>query len=191
MSDIGKLVEFLHRHKNITVLSGAGCSTGSGIPDYRDDDGNWKNAQPVQYGDFVRSGDVRRRYWARSFAGWQRITAAKPNSAHAALARLEHAGYVNSLITQNVDNLHRLAGSQRVIDLHGVLHKTRCLGCETKGRRSDWQRSLNSRRFIRRATHRTISAISKKRRDGYLRATTSSTARRSLSIRPMAIRSND
>lgn len=142
MSDIDKLVEFLHRHKNITVLSGAGCSTGSGIPDYRDDDGNWKNAQPVQYRDFVSSGDVRKRYWARSFAGWRRITAAKPNSAHAALAKLEHAGYVNSLITQNVDNLHRIAGSQRVINLHGVLHKTRCLDCETRGKRSDWQASL-------------------------------------------------
>ncbi len=144
MSDIDKLVEFLHRHKNITVLSGAGCSTASGIPDYRDDDGNWKNAQPVQYRDFVRSDDVRRRYWARSFAGWKRIAAAKPNSAHAALAKLEHAGYVNVLITQNVDNLHRIAGSQRVIDLHGVLHKTRCLGCETRGKRSDWQASLEA-----------------------------------------------
>ena len=142
MSDIDKLVEFLRRRNNITVLSGAGCSTGSGIPDYRDEDGNWKNAQPVQYSDFVSSGNVRRRYWARSFAGWRRITAAKPNAAHLALAMLEHTGRVKSLITQNVDNLHRLAGSQQVIDLHGVLHKTRCLNCETKGRRSDWQARL-------------------------------------------------
>ena len=142
MSDIDKLVEFLRRHKNITVLSGAGCSTGSGIPDYRDEEGNWKNAQPVQYSDFVSSDDVRKRYWARSFAGWRRISAAKPNAAHTALAKLERSGLVNSLITQNVDNLHRIAGSQQVIDLHGVIHKTRCLSCETKGERSDWQARL-------------------------------------------------
>ena len=142
MSDIDRLVEFLRRHKKITVLSGAGCSTGSGIPDYRDEDGNWKNAQPVQYSDFVNSGDVRRRYWARSFSGWCRITSAKPNAAHAALATLEHSGHVNSLITQNVDNLHRIAGSRRVIDLHGVLHKTRCLSCNKKGKRGDWQTRL-------------------------------------------------
>lgn len=142
MSDIAKLVEFLRRRKNITVLSGAGCSTGSGIPDYRDEDGEWKNAQPVQYRDFVSSGTVRRRYWARSFAGWRRIAAAKPNAAHLALAKLEQSGRVKSLITQNVDNLHRLAGSRQVIDLHGVLHKTRCLNCETKGKRSDWQARL-------------------------------------------------
>lgn len=142
MSDINGLVEFLRRHKNITVLSGAGCSTGSGIPDYRDEDGNWKNAQPVQYSDFVSSGNVRRRYWARSLVGWRRLSAAKPNAAHVALAKLEHAGHVQLLITQNVDNLHRIAGSQRVIDLHGVLHKTRCLDCETQGKREDWQARL-------------------------------------------------
>ncbi len=145
MSDIKKLVEFLRRHKNVTVLSGAGCSTGSGIPDYRDEHGNWKNAQPVQYSDFVSSSNVRRRYWARSFVGWRRIIAAKPNAAHAALAELEHAGHVNSLITQNVDNLHRIAGSRRVIDLHGVLHKTRCLTCNRVGKRSDWQDILEER----------------------------------------------
>ncbi len=142
MSDIDKLVEFLRRHKKITVLSGAGCSTGSGIPDYRDEDGNRKNSEPVQYNDFVSNGYARRRYWARSFVGWRRIRSAKPNAAHAALAKLEHKGHVNSLITQNVDNLHRIAGSRRVIDLHGVLHKTRCLSCNRKGKRSDWQAIL-------------------------------------------------
>ena len=142
MSDIKKLVEFLRRYRNITVLTGAGCSTGSGIPDYRDEHGNWKNAQRVQYDDFVSNGNVRRRYWARSFVGWHRITTAKPNAAHEALAKLEHAGHVYSLITQNVDNLHRIAGSRQVIDLHGVLHKTRCLDCEAKGKRSEWQARL-------------------------------------------------
>ena len=144
MSDITNLVEFLRQHKNVTVLSGAGCSTGSGIPDYRDENGHWKNAQPVQYSDFVNSGDVRKRYWARSFVGWRRISSAKPNAAHAALATLEHAGRVGSLITQNVDNLHRMAGSQRVIDLHGVLHQTRCLRCDRRGKRSDWQARLEA-----------------------------------------------
>jgi NAD-dependent SIR2 family protein deacetylase len=93
MSDIDRLVEFLHRHKKVTVLSGAGCSTASGIPDYRDEDGNWKDAQPVQYNDFVKSEKIRKRYWARSFAGWRRIKHAKPNAAHAALARLERHGH--------------------------------------------------------------------------------------------------
>lgn len=144
MSDIDKLVEFLRRRKNITVLSGAGCSTGSGIPDYRDEDGNWKNAQPVQYRDFVDSDKVRQRYWARSFAGWRRINGAKPNAAHAALASLEQSGHVRSLITQNVDNLHRIAGSRMVIDLHGVLRKIRCLSCEVIGDRGDWQAMLEA-----------------------------------------------
>lgn len=142
MSDIDKLVEFLHRRKNIAVLSGAGCSTGSGIPDYRDENGNWKNAQPVQFSDFVNSSKVRKRYWARSFAGWSRISSAIPNAAHTALAELELSGHVGSIITQNVDNLHRVAGSQEVIDLHGVLQKTRCLQCAASGQRSGWQARL-------------------------------------------------
>jgi NAD-dependent SIR2 family protein deacetylase len=129
----------LQRHEITTVLSGAGCSTGSGIPDYRDEQGNWKNPQPVQYSDFVNGPNARKRYWARSFAGWRRISGARPNAAHAALANLERAGRVASLITQNVDNLHRVAGSRKVIDLHGVLRQTRCLTCDATGKRSDWQ----------------------------------------------------
>lgn len=142
MSDIARLVEFLRGRKRMTVLSGAGCSTGSGIPDYRDEDGKLKNALPVQFSDFVNSADVRKRYWARSFAGWNRISTARPNAAHIALAELERLGRVHSLVTQNVDNLHRVAGSRNVIDLHGVLQKIRCLDCSAIGQRSDWQSRL-------------------------------------------------
>lgn len=142
MSDIDCFVEFLRGRKHVTVLSGAGCSTPSGIPDYRDDDGRWKSAMPVQFSDFVTSANARKRYWARSLAGWPRFASAIPNAAHAALAELEHAGNIRSLITQNIDNLHRRAGSRRVIDLHGILDKIRCLACGVIGGRDDWQMTL-------------------------------------------------
>ena len=136
------LGRFLQRHRRLIVLSGAGCSTDSGIPDYRDGDGNWKHAQPVQYGDFLRDAATRRRYWARSFSGWQRISRAQPNAAHTALAALEESGRLSLLITQNVDNLHRVAGSRNVVDLHGVLHKVRCLACGDVTARDDLQDRL-------------------------------------------------
>lgn len=125
----GVLAAFLVRHPGIAVLTGAGCSTGSGIPDYRDDGGHWKHRRPVQYADFVRCADVRRRYWAQSFHGWQRIADATPNAAHAAITRLESAGRITGIITQNVDDLHRRAGSRNVVDLHGILSRIRCLQC--------------------------------------------------------------
>ncbi len=128
-SDALELARFFTRHPRLTVLSGAGCSTASGIPDYRDESGEWKHARPVQFADFVGSAAVRRRYWARSYLGWARISSAAPNQAHYALARLEQSGYIERLITQNVDGLHRLAGSRKVVDLHGVLRVVRCLGC--------------------------------------------------------------
>ena len=127
--DTANLISLITKHRRLTVLSGAGCSTGSGIPDYRDDDGEWKHARPVQFQDFVRSQEVRQRYWARSFVGWPRIATARPNAAHRALAFLESRGFVHQLITQNVDELHRKAGSEKVVDLHGVLSRVRCLGC--------------------------------------------------------------
>jgi NAD-dependent SIR2 family protein deacetylase len=128
--DVQQLEDFIFQYPILTVLVGAGCSTGSGIPEYRDDAGNWKHAKPVQYQDFVQQAQTRQRYWARSLIGWSRIAAANPNAAHFALAQLENAGYVEQLITQNVDNLHHRAGSRNVINLHGVLENVCCLNCE-------------------------------------------------------------
>jgi len=130
--DITRLARFLERHPRLFVLTGAGVSTASGIPDYRDGAGNWKHPQPVQYQDFLRRPGVRRRYWARSLAGWARFAAAAPNAAHQALARLERAGFVRQLVTQNVDGLHQHAGSRRVIDLHGRLDRVDCLTCRSR-----------------------------------------------------------
>jgi NAD-dependent SIR2 family protein deacetylase len=144
MTSFDLLGRFLQRHRRLTVLSGAGCSTDSGIPDYRDSEGNWKHSKPVQYSDFLRDAAIRRQYWARSFAGWQRISRAQPNAAHTALAALEESGRLSLLITQNVDNLHRVAGSRNVVDLHGVLHKVRCLNCGDISAREILQHRLSA-----------------------------------------------
>lgn len=141
-SAVRKLREFLARHPRVAVLTGAGLSTGSGIPDYRDDDGNWKHPRPVQYAEFMSQAAVRRRYWARSFHGWQRVAGAAPNAAHAAITRLETAGRITGIVTQNVDDLHRRAGSREVVDLHGVLSRVRCLGCDALTPRSEFQSLL-------------------------------------------------
>jgi NAD-dependent SIR2 family protein deacetylase len=144
MKDARTLARFIAAHPKLTVLSGAGCSTASGIPGYRDDNGDWMHARPVQYPEFVSSPAVRRRYWARSYAGWRSMSQALPNPAHRALAALEERGYVRQLITQNVDNLHRRAGSRRVIDLHGVLQTVRCLDCSALSDRNAVQRRLEA-----------------------------------------------
>ena len=136
------LQTFLEQVDSLVVLSGAGISTGSGIPDYRDRNGDWKHSQPIQYGEFMASEQARRRYWARSFIGWQRFSAARPNRAHHALARLEDAGKVDTVITQNVDRLHSAAGNRNVIDLHGDLSKVRCMNCEAITERTDFQAAL-------------------------------------------------
>lgn len=140
--DSRSLTNFLSNSDTLTVLSGAGVSTASGIPDYRDRNGERKHAEPTQYGDYVRSESARKRYWARSYIGWQRFSAARPNAAHRALANLEAAGKVDTLITQNVDRLHHDAGSDHVIELHGDLSKVRCVGCGAIVARSDYQHRL-------------------------------------------------
>ena len=136
------LARFLEQGQSVTVLTGAGVSTASGIPGYRDRDGNWKHTRPVQFSEFVTSARVRRRYWARSFLGWRRIAGARPNPAHQALASLEANGLLDTLITQNVDGLHRRAGNRRVVDLHGRLDTVICLACKRPADRVAWQQRL-------------------------------------------------
>ena len=136
------VLRFIGDNPRLTVLSGAGCSTSSGIPDYRDDEGNWKHTKPVQFADFSGSVTTRKKYWARSYTGWSRVGEAKPNAAHHALAKLEQAQYIECLVTQNVDNLPRAAGSRNIGDLHGVLDKVRCLNCDSITSRKEVQERM-------------------------------------------------
>jgi NAD-dependent SIR2 family protein deacetylase len=138
----GTLRDFVARHRRLFVLTGAGCSTDSGIPDYRDQDGEWKRAQPVMFQPFMNEELTRKRYWARSLIGWRYFRRAKPNAAHLALAQLEREGRVELLVTQNVDCLHQAAGSSNVVDLHGRLDAVRCMTCEQRERRDEFQERL-------------------------------------------------
>jgi NAD-dependent SIR2 family protein deacetylase len=136
------LLDFVERHPRLFVLTGAGCSTASGIPDYRDANGDWKRAQPVMLQPFLADELMRRRYWARSLVGWRRMSHASPNGAHRALVALQQAGRVEQLVTQNVDGLHQAAGSRNVIDLHGRIDVVRCMACDARVPRADVQEQL-------------------------------------------------
>ncbi len=142
MAARGDHQDFVERHENLFVLTGAGCSTRSGIPDYRDADGKWKRVPPVTYQAFMGDEATRRRYWARSLVGWRRFREARPNGAHRALARLEATGKSGLLLTQNVDRLHQAAGSSKVVDLHGRLDRVRCMGCGRRIPRDEMQCEL-------------------------------------------------
>jgi NAD-dependent SIR2 family protein deacetylase len=136
------LDEFIHRHHRIAILTGAGASTDSGIPDYRDLEGEWKRSPPMTYQVFTGSEASRRRYWARSMIGWPMISGARPNQTHLALAELEDRGKSSLLITQNVDGLHQRAGNRNVIDLHGRLDRVVCLSCKALSDRAQFQHRL-------------------------------------------------
>lgn len=141
-TELVALTGFIARHRRLFVLTGAGCSTPSGIPDYRDAEGRWKGAAPIEHARFMRDPGARRRYWARSLLGWPKIGNALPNAAHHALAGLEAAGRVHQLVTQNVDGLHQKAGSRRVIDLHGRLDLVDCQDCGRREHRDRFQQRL-------------------------------------------------
>lgn len=122
-------VQALVADGGVVVLSGAGLSTESGIPDYRGPTGSLRRHGPMTYQEFVGSPAARRRYWARSYLGWRQIAAARPNDGHRAVARLQRCGLLDGVITQNVDGLHQQAGARDVIELHGGLDVVVCLGC--------------------------------------------------------------
>lgn len=136
------LAAFIAANTRLFILTGAGCSTDSGIPDYRDANGEWKRTPPVTYQAFVGTQATRQRYWARNLVGWRRFGSAQPNTTHRALAKLEQQDKVAMLLTQNVDRLHQAAGNQNVIDLHGRMDVIRCLACERRLPRGDFQAEL-------------------------------------------------
>jgi NAD-dependent SIR2 family protein deacetylase len=117
------------RGRRVVALTGAGVSTESGIPDYRSPQALARPRRPIQGPEFIRNAALRRRYWARAMVGWERFRQARPGPAHHALAQLESTGTLVGVITQNVDRLHRAAGSQRVVELHGALEEVVCLDC--------------------------------------------------------------
>ena len=143
-SSFQTLVELLTRARRISVLTGAGCSTSSGIPDYRDEQGDWKRSQPIQYQAFVSSPSARARYWSRSMVGWPIFKSAEPGRAHQSLAALGQLVEVDCLITQNVDGLHQRAGSGNVLELHGALDQVVCLSCGSLSSRAVLQERLEA-----------------------------------------------
>jgi NAD+-dependent protein deacetylase sirtuin 4 len=148
-------------HRRIVVLSGAGLSTESGIPDYRGPTSVNRTRKPIQHGEFVRDAAARARYWARSTVGWTRIRHAEPNDGHRAIARMEDAGIVRGVITQNVDGLHQAGGSRRVLELHGSLASVCCLACPARFARAAVQARLmeeNADWYTRLAANPLIAA---------------------------------
>ncbi len=126
------------------ILTGAGFSTPSGIPDYRDSDGVRRGRQPMMYQEFLAAPESRRRYWARAMLGWPRVRQARPNAAHESLATLQQRGRISDVITQNVDTLHDQAGTHDVIELHGSLHRVLCLDCGQRSERDAIQQQMEA-----------------------------------------------
>ncbi len=138
--DLAPILALLARRRFV-ALTGAGCSTESGIPDYRGG-GRPGPRNPIQHDAFMKRAEVRQRYWARATLGWQRFQGARPNAGHQALAQLETSGLLAGVITQNVDRLHHAAGSRRVVELHGALADVRCLQCGSAEPRGELQARL-------------------------------------------------
>ncbi|XP_070151245.1 NAD-dependent protein deacylase Sirt4 isoform X3 [Polyergus mexicanus] len=135
IEDVIRLKEFIDKHHRLCILTGAGISTESGIPDYRSAEVGLyarSNHKPVLYKEFCNSDAIRRRYWARNYIGWSRFSSLKPNVTHKILKDLEYVGKVGCIVTQNVDNLHSKAGSKEVIELHGTAFRVMCLNCDHK-----------------------------------------------------------
>ena len=143
-NDTDLLRDFLTANPRIVVLTGADISLACGIPTYRDRAGTWLHSEPIKHQEFLSDPGRRQRYWARSMRGWPAVRDAQPSDAHRALTSLKRAGYIDTIITQNVDRLHQRAGSEQVIDLHGRLDRVRCLDCGTTHCRDTIQQQLTT-----------------------------------------------
>lgn len=140
---VGRLADLLRRH-TVCLLTGAGCSTESGIPDYRGEGTPGRARTSIQFRQFLTDERARQRYWARSMLGWPRLRAAEPGGVHHAARQLEVAGVVTGIITQNVDRLHMRAGSKSAVELHGALEEVVCLDCGALEHRDDLQARLGA-----------------------------------------------
>ncbi|XP_004288152.1 PREDICTED: NAD-dependent protein deacetylase SRT2 isoform X1 [Fragaria vesca subsp. vesca] len=144
LQDVNLLYQFFDQSTKLVVLTGAGISTECGIPDYRSPNGAYSSGfKPITHQEFLRSSRARRRYWARSYAGWRRFNAAQPSAAHTALSSLEKAGWIDLMITQNVDRLHHRAGSNPV-ELHGTVYSVICVDCGLSFSRQIFQDQLKA-----------------------------------------------
>ena len=144
------------KHPRWVALTGAGISAESGIPTYRNEKGEWMRSDPIQHRDFLEKEEARRRYWARSMAGWIFVEESTPNRAHHALSALEDSGHIELLATQNVDGLHQRAGHREVVDLHGRLDKVKCTHCGRVVDRATLQLKLEELNPVWHATVRAI-----------------------------------
>jgi NAD-dependent SIR2 family protein deacetylase len=141
--EVGALAELVSGG-GVVVLSGAGLSTDSGIPDYRGATGSLRRHTPMTYQTFRDDPRGRHRYWARSFVGWRQIRSARPNAGHVAVADLQAAGLLGGIVTQNVDGLHQAGGASDVVELHGGLDRTVCLGCGDLASRAELDERLRA-----------------------------------------------
>ena len=139
---IAQLQAFMLQHAGLLVITGAGCSTDSGIPAYRDTEGAWMRPAPMTFSQFMGTQAARQRYWARSMVGWTMFSGGRPNAAHQALQSLESKDYTGLLVTQNVDGLHRQAGQSRLLELHGSLAHVVCMHCHRRFDRPGYQQRL-------------------------------------------------
>lgn len=144
-SQLEKLQMLVDSSTNILILTGAGVSTESGIPDYRSESVGLyarSNHRPIQHQDFMKSKHIRQRYWARNFVGWSKFSTVQPNASHLLLANWERQGKISSIVTQNVDRLHHKAGSKAIVELHGCAHEVKCMKCNYEISRHEFQEIL-------------------------------------------------
>jgi len=135
MSSPDDLLQFLRRARHVLVFTGAGISTGSGIPDFRGPNGVWKRRQPVYYDEFLASEEKRVEYWEYKYEGYEQFRDARPNATHEAIVELQQPGRLCAVITQNIDSLHQRAGTDpdRLVEVHGTNRWTECVGCGARG----------------------------------------------------------